>query len=75
MVVTNVSTNEKYKFYNSTVQAISRGGRYCATKFGALCALFVNMGSPVKNQVGNGISKLLDFRGQTIYVSDQSVLS
>ena len=31
-VGTNASTNEKHKFYNSTVQAISRGGGYCATK-------------------------------------------
>ena len=32
MVVNNASTNEKLKFYNSTVQDISIGGGYCATK-------------------------------------------
>ena len=43
MVGTNASKNEKHKFYNSTVQAISRGGGYFATKVGALCANFVDM--------------------------------
>ena len=38
MVGTNASTNENNKFYNSTVQAISRGGGDCVTKVGALCA-------------------------------------
>ena len=70
MVGTNASTNENHKFYNSSVQAISRGGGDCATKVGALCDRFVDMGSPVKNQVENGLSKLFDFRGQTIDTSD-----
>ena len=51
MVVTNAYTNEKNRLYNSTVQAISRGVRYCNTKVGALCASFVDMGTPVKTQV------------------------
>ena len=51
MVETNTSTNEKHKFYNSTVQAISIGVGDCATNVGALCARFVDMGAPVKNQV------------------------
>ena len=38
---TNASTNGNHKFYNSTVQAISRGGGNCATDVGALCAHFV----------------------------------
>ena len=75
MVGTNASTNEKYKFYNSTVQAISGGGGDCATKVGSLCACFVDMVAPVKTQVENGLSKLLDFRGQTIDMSDQAVFT
>ena len=51
VVGTNASTNEKHKFYNSTVQAISRGGGDCDTKVGALCVFFVDMGAPVKTQV------------------------
>ena len=74
MVVTNASTNEKHKFYNSTVQAISRGGGDCNTKVGALCARFVDMVASVKTQVGNGLCKLFDFRVQTIDVYEQSVL-
>ena len=74
MVGTNSSTNENHKFYNSTVQAISRGGGDCATKFGSLCDRFVDMGALCKTQVGNGISKLFDFQGQTIDVSGQAVL-
>ena len=31
------------------------------------------MGPPVKTQVGNGLSKLFDFRGHTIDVSDQDI--
>ena len=50
-VGTNASTNENHKFYNSTVQAISRGGLDCATKVGTLCAHFVDMGYTVKTQV------------------------
>ena len=55
------------------MQAISRGGGDCATKFGALCAHFVDMGAPVKNQMKNGLSKIFDFLGHTIDVSDQTV--
>ena len=73
MVGTNYSTNEKHKFYNSTVQAISRRGGYCITNVGALCARFVDMGAPVKTQVVNGLSKLFDLQGQTIDVSEQAV--
>ena len=51
MVGTNDSTNEKHKFYNSTVQAISIGGGDCATKVESICACFVDMGAPVKTQV------------------------
>ena len=74
MVGTNASKNEKHKFYNSTVQDISRGGGDCATNVGSLCAFFVDMGAPAKTQVENGISKIFDLRGQTIDVSDQVVL-
>ena len=35
---------KKHKFYNSKVQAISIRGGDCATKVGALCAYFVDMG-------------------------------
>ena len=47
---TNVSTNKNRNFYNSTVQTISRGGGYCATKVGSICARFVDMVALVKNQ-------------------------
>ena len=57
------------------MQEISRGVGDCATKVGSLCARFVDMGAPVKTQVENGLSKILDFRGQTIAVSDQSVFN
>ena len=73
MVGKNSSTNKNHKFYNSTVQAISIGVGDCATKVGAPRDRFVDMGSPVKTQVGNGLSKLFDFRGQTIDVSGQAV--
>ena len=66
----NASKNENHNFYNSTVQAISRGGGDCTTKVGAICAHFVDMRAPVKTQVGNGLSKIFNFRGQTIDVSD-----
>ena len=69
MVGNNASKNKTNKLYNSTVQDISRGGGYCATKFGVMCAHFLDMGSPVKTQVENGMSKLFDFRGQTIDAS------
>ena len=41
MVGTNASTNKKHKFYNSTLQAISRGGGDCAKKVGSLYAFFL----------------------------------
>ena len=75
MVGTNAFTNEKHKFYNTTFQAISIGGEDCTTKVGALCARFFYMGAPAKAQVENGLSKIFDFRGQTIDVSDQAVLT
>ena len=70
MFGTNASTNEKHKFYDSTLHAISRGGGDCATKVGALCDHFVDIGSLVTNQVKNGLSKIFDFQFQTIYVFD-----
>ena len=73
MVGTNAYTNEKNKLYNSTVQDVSRWVGYWSTKVGALCDSFVDMGDPVKIQVGNGISKLFDFRGQTVDLSDQAI--
>ena len=48
MVGTNASTNENNKFYNSTVQAISRGGGDCSTKFVSLFANYFDMGDTVK---------------------------
>ena len=63
MVGTNASTNKKHKFYNSKVQAISIGGGDCATKVGALCVYFVDMGDLVKTQVLNVLSNLFDLRG------------
>ena len=51
MVVTNAYTNEKHNFYKSILHAVSRGGGDCTKTFGALCARFVDMGSPVKTQV------------------------
>ena len=62
MVGTNTSTNEKHNFYNSKVQAISKGGGDCTTKVGYQCSCFVDMGAPVKTQVKNGLSKLSDLR-------------
>ena len=59
MVGTNASTNEKHKFYNSTVQAISIGGGECYTKFGALCARFVYMVAPVKSRWEMGLVRFL----------------
>ena len=53
MVGTNTSTNKKNKFYNSMVQAISRGGGYSTTKVGYLRECFVNMVALEKNQVEN----------------------
>ena len=52
------------------VQAISIGGGDC----GSLCDRFFYMGGSVKTQVKNGLSKLFDFQGQTIDVSDQYIL-
>ena len=73
MVGTNASTNENHKFYNSTAQAISSRGGDCTTKVGSLWNLFFDMGPQVKTQVENGLSKLFDFRVQTIDTSDQVV--
>ena len=73
MVLTNSPTNKERKFYNAAVQAISRRGGDYATKFGALCAYFVEMGSPVKIQTENWMDKLFGFRSQNIYVSDRAV--
>ena len=73
MVGTNTSTHENHKLYNSMVQAISIVGGECSTKVGSLYARFVDMGSPVKTQLENGLCKILDFRGHTIDVFDPSV--
>ena len=75
MVGTSAYNNEKHKLYNWTVQAISRGGGYFATKVVALCAQFVDMGPTVKTQLENGLSKLFDLQGQTIDTSEQEVLT
>ena len=48
MVGTNASTNENHNLYNSIVQAISIGGRDCATNVVSLRNRFVGMGDPVK---------------------------
>ena len=74
MVGTNASTNKKHKLYNLTVQDISRRGD-CATKFGALCAGFFDMVSPVKTEVENGPIKIFNLRGQSIDTSDQSIFT
>ena len=36
---------------------------------------FFDMGSPVKTQVGNCLSKIFDFGGHTIDMSDQAVFT
>ena len=63
MVGTNASTNEKHKFYNSTVQAISSEGRYCATNVGALWAHFFLHVIPSENLGGKWTEKALWFPG------------
>ena len=73
MVGTNASINKNHKFYNSMVQVIWIGGEYCTIKVRSLCARFVDIGAPVKTYVLNGLSKIFDFQGQTIDVSDQAV--
>ena len=75
MFVINVSTNENQKFYNSTVQALSRGGGDCATKCVSLCARFIDVGARVKSQVENRLSKLFDFWGQNIDTSDRDIFT
>ena len=75
MMKTNASTNENQKFYNLTMQVISRIGGDCGTKVGSMCAHFVDMGSPVKTQVENGLSNIFYFRGHTIDVYYQAVFS
>ena len=57
------------------MQVISRGGRDCDTKVGAIYAHFVDMGALVKTQVVNGLNKLFNFRRQTIDVSDQAIFT
>ena len=54
------------------VQSISVLVGDCATKFGSLCARFVDTGAPVKIQVGNGLNKLLNLQGQNIDVYYQN---
>ena len=75
MVGNNASTNKNHKFYNSTVKDISRVGGYYTTKARALCARFFDMGYPVKTQVENKLNKIYYYWGQTIDMSDQSVLT
>ena len=53
MVETNDYTNENHKFHNSTLQDVSIGGLYCATKVGDQSDSFVDMGALVKTHVGN----------------------
>ena len=55
------------------MQAISRVVGDCAKNIGYMYARFVDMGSPVKTQVENGLNKTFYFRGQTIDVSDQAI--
>ena len=62
IVGTNASTNENHKFYNSKVQAISRGGVYCAIEVGALCIHFLSR-IPGKNQGGKWSLQALRFTG------------
>ena len=75
MLGTNHPTKENHKFYNSTVQFISREGADCTTNILALCARFVYMGAPVKARVLNGLINILDLRVQTIDMSDQAVFN
>ena len=75
MVGTNNSTKENHKFYNSMVQAIQREEGDCVTNVVSLCDCFVDMGAPLKTQVGNWLSKILGFQGQNIDVSDQAVFT
>ena len=56
------------------VQAISRGGGDCNKKGGLMCARFSDIGSQAENQVENGLNIILNFRGQTIDVSDQAFI-
>ena len=57
------------------VKAILRGGGDYDTKVVALCSHFVDMGAMVKTQMENGISKLFDFQGQIIDVSDKDIFT
>ena len=50
-VGTNAYTNKKNFFYNSIVQSTEGGGGYGASKVGAVCDCFVDMGFPIKIQV------------------------
>ena len=69
MVLTNDYTNEKHKLYNSTVLAISKGGQDCDTKVGSLLDFFVDMVDSVKTQVENGLSKLFNLWGNTVWLN------
>ena len=75
MVGTNAYANEKHNFYDSTLQAISRGLGDCATKVVVMCACFVDMGAPVKTQVENGLIQLFNFRVHIIDTSEQTVFT
>ena len=71
----NASTNKNNKLYNSIVQAISRGGRECATKVRSPCTRLFDMVSQVKTQMENDMSNRFDFWGQTIDTSNQAVFT
>ena len=75
MVGTNNYTNKNHKLYNLTVQAISRWGGDCAAKVESLFAYFVDMESLAKTHVGNWLSKIFNFQGQTIDVPGQAVFT
>ena len=64
----------KQIFYNSKVQAISRGGGDCHKHYGCLCALFY-IGEPIKTQLKIGMIKLFNLRGHIIDVYDQAVFT
>ena len=60
-------------FYNSTVQDISLGGGYYATKVGSLWTHFFDIEYLVKNQAESGMDKIFNFRGQNIDVYNQAI--
>ena len=66
------------KVTSSTTQwcsDIPRGGGESDTKFGDLCARFVDFGALFKTQTKNGLSKLFNLRGHTIDASDQATFN